>query len=258
MDKLLRMFDGDDVFVNRKGENKPIVITDPFMNILGDIQPGLLKATFGSPQLMENGLDQRFLFTFAQITEFPMRDKLTMDHDLEVSWQDVVKQIYNMDYNGWGLISFSNEADEIYTEYFNRLQRKKAEIEATTADGYLLSVCSKLQIQAQRLAGIVHLTNMINSPNSYNFRQITAAEMEYTTRCMDYFEYSAGKVYNIICDNIDTPRKKSNVDLIKDFNRQIPIINRADFARGIGKDLGYLSRVLGPNRTEKIDRKKPK
>ena len=57
VDKLLRMFDGDDVFVNRKGEFKPIVISDVFMNILGDIQPGLLGATFGSPQFMENGLN---------------------------------------------------------------------------------------------------------------------------------------------------------------------------------------------------------
>lgn len=135
VDKLLRMFDGNDVFVNRKGEYKPIVISDVFMNILGDIQPGLLRATFGSPQFMENGLNQRFLFTLPKIEEFPDREVEAMDAGIVANWCSVVKQIYKMDLSGWELISFSPESDALYTEYFNHLQRKKTEVSKTTGDG---------------------------------------------------------------------------------------------------------------------------
>lgn len=246
VDKLLRMFDGDDVFVNRKGEYKPIVISDVFMNILGDLQPGLLSATFGSPQFMENGLNQRFLFTMPKIVEFPDREIESMNHDLVECWCDVVKQIYKMDLTDWGIISLSPESDALYTEYFNQLQRKKDEVSKTTGDGYLLSVYSKLQIQAQRLAGIVHLMGLINSPNSYNYRQVSAEDMEYTIRCMDYFEKSAIAVYEHLGGNVQggNPQSMTQAEIIRLVGEKVGIQNQAAFSLGIGKDPAYVSRVL--------------
>lgn len=255
IDKLLRMFDGDDVFVNRKNEYKPIVISDAFMNILGDLQPGLLGATFGSPQFMENGLNQRFLFTMPQIVEFPDREIESMNHDLIVDWCSVIKQIYNFNFADWGLISFSTESDELYTEYFNSLQRKKAEVSRTTGDGYLLSVYSKLQIQTQRLAGIVHMMWLINSPQNFNYRQVSASEMEYTIRCMNYFEKSAIAVYERICardvEGHTAEKPRSQAQVIRDFSAAIPIVNVTRFAEGIGKDKGYISKVLSSDTGKK-------
>ena len=246
VDKLLRMFDNDEVYLNRKGELKPIVIKDAFMNILGDIQPGLLNATFGSPQFMENGLNQRFLFTMPQIEEFPDRETESMDHDLVVSWRDVVMQIYKMDLTDWGLLTLSPECDKLYTEYFNQLQRKKAEVKATTGDGYMLSIFSKLQIQAMRLAGIIHLAGLINSPINYNYRQVSAEDMEYTIRCMNYFEKSAIAVYELICGGcLGTPLKgRTQAEIIRDFHENVGVTNVTKFAGGISKTKGYISKVL--------------
>lgn len=246
VDKLLRMFDGDDVFVNRKGEFKPIVISDVFMNILGDIQPGLLGATFGSPQFMENGLNQRFLFTLPKIEEFPDREVEAMDAGIVANWCSVVRQIYKMDLSGWELISFSPESDALYTEYFNHLQRKKTEVSKTTGDGYLLSIFSKLQIQAMRLAGIVHLMGLINSPTNYNYRQVSAEDMEYTIRCMNYFEKSAITVYERICGgDLGGPLKgTTQAEIIRDFHEKVGITNLTKFAEGISKTKGYISPLL--------------
>ena len=255
VDKLLRMFDGDDVFVNRKGEYKPIVISDVFMNILGDIQPGLLAATFGSPQFMENGLNQRFLFTLPQIEEFPDREVEPMDAGIVADWCSVVKQIYKMDLRDWGLISLSPESDALYTKYFNSLQRKKAKVRNDNGDGYLLSVYSKLQIQAQRLAGIVHLMWLINSPQSYNYRQVSAADMKYTIRCMNYFEHTAVAVYERIIgksgEMLPNAQPRSQAQVIRDFSAAIPIVNVTRFAEGIGKDKGYISKVLSSDAGKK-------
>lgn len=246
VDKLLRLFDGDHILINRKNDPKPIVIVDAFMSILGDIQPGLLSATFGNPQFMENGLNQRFLFTMPQILEIPDRDAISLNQDLVSGWGEAIKQIYDLDLNDWGVITFSPESDKLYDEYFNVLKCKKNEILRTHGDEYLFSLYSKLQIQAQRLAGIVHLARLINSPQSYNYRQVSAEEMEYTIRCMHYFEKSAIAVYEILCGNAPqrSNGKQTQAQIIRDFNKVVPIKNKTAFAEAIGKDPAYISRLL--------------
>ena len=110
----------------------------------------------------------------------------------------------------------------------------------------MFSLYSKLQIQAQRLAGIVHLARLINSPQSYNYRQVSAEEMEYTIRCMHYFEKSAIAVYEILCGNAPqrSNGKQTQAQIIRDFNKVVPIKNKTAFAEAIGKDPAYISRLL--------------
>ena len=245
VDKLLRLFDGDDIYINRKGDDKPLVITDAFMCILGDIQPALLAQTFGIPQFMVSGLDTRFLFTMPKIFEFPDREKESMEYEIVANWRSIVRQTYNCDLRGWDSISFSPLCDALYNEYFNSLQRKKTEVSNTTGDYYLMSLYSKLQIQAMRLAGIVHLMGMINSPNGFNYRQISQEAMEYTIRCMEYFEQSAVAVYDQltgICPNL--PKPTTQADAIRLFHKVVGIKNQRAFAEGIGKDPSYVSRIL--------------
>ena len=246
VDKLLRLFDGDHILINRKNDPKPAVIADAFMNILGDIQPGLLSATFGNPQFMENGLNQRFLFTMPQILEVPDREMISMNHDLVSGWSEAIKYIYNFNLSEWGLITFSSECNELYDVYFKALKEKKNEILRNNGDAYLFSLYSKLQIQAQRLAGVVHLMGLINSPQNFNYRQVSAEEMEYTIRCMQYFEKSAIAVYEILCGKVPQRNngKQTQAQTIRDFNKVIPIKNKTAFAEAIGKDPAYISRLL--------------
>lgn len=246
VDKLLRLFDGDHILINRKNDPKPAVIADAFMNILGDIQPGLLSATFGNPQFMENGLNQRFLFTMPQILEVPDREMISMNHDLVSGWSEAIKYIYNFNLSEWGLITFSSECNELYDVYFKALKEKKNEILRNNGDAYLFSLYSKLQIQAQRLAGVVHLMRLINSPQNFNYRQVSAEEMEYTIRCMQYFEKSAIAVYEILCGKVPQRNngKQTQAQTIRDFNKVIPIKNKTAFAEAIGKDPAYISRLL--------------
>ena len=246
VDKLLRLFDGDHILINRKNDPKPAVIADAFMNILGDIQPGLLSATFGNPQFMENGLNQRFLFTMPQILEVPDREMVSMNHDLVSGWSEAIKYIYNFNLSEWGLITFSSECNELYDVYFKALKEKKNEILRNNGDAYLFSLYSKLQIQAQRLAGVVHLMGLINSPQNFNYRQVSAEEMEYTIRCMQYFEKSAIAVYEILCGKVPQRNngKQTQAQTIRDFNKVIPIKNKTAFAEAIGKDPAYISRLL--------------
>lgn len=245
VDKLLRLYDYDDIYINRKGDEKPLVITDAFMCILGDIQPALLAPAFGIQQYMVSGLDTRFLFTIPKIFEFPDREKESMNSDIVANWRSIIRQTYKYDLTGWESVSFSPQCDALYNEYFNELQRRKTEITNTTGDYYLMSLYSKLQIQAMRLAGIVHLMGIINSPFGFNYRQISEEAMEYTIRCMKYFHQSALEVYERISGlTLNQPKPASQADFIRQFHRDVGVKNQRAFAEGIDKDPSYLSRIL--------------
>jgi hypothetical protein len=242
---LINLFEGDDIFLNRKGEEQPIVITNAFMNIMGDLQPALLKSTFGTPQRLVNGLTTRFLFTMPNIQEFPKRSKEIMDDYISGDWRGVVRKLYEDKLSGWNPILIEGESDELYNEYFNSLQDKKEEVKATTEDNFILSLYSKLQIQAMRLAGIVHLINVFNSPSGFT-RKVSAQDMEYTIRCMKYFEKTAMAVYELICGGSPMPfgGKITQEQAIREFNKHVKIVNQAWFAKGIGKAPSLVNRAL--------------
>lgn len=96
------------------------------------------------------------------------------------------------------------------------------------------------------MAGIVHLMGLINSPNSYNYRQVSAEDMEYTIRCMDYFEKSAIAVYEHLGGNVQggNPQSMTQAEIIRLVGEKVGIQNQAAFSLGIGKDPAYVSRVL--------------
>ena len=104
---------------------------------------------------------------------------------------------------------------------------------------------SKLQIQAMHLAGIVHLINVFNSPDGFT-RQVTAHDMEYTIRCMEYFEKTSLAVYDCICGS-SAPLswgKITQEQAIREFSKHVKITNQAWFAKGIGKAPTIVSRAL--------------
>ena len=125
------------------------------------------------------------------------------------------------------------------------LQRKKTTVSNSTGDYYLMSLYSKLQIQAMRLAGIVHLMGIINSPFGFNYLQVSQEAMEYTIRCMQYFEQSALEVYERLRGlTPNAPKPTTQADLIRQFKRDVGIVNQRAFAEGIGKDPSYISKIL--------------
>lgn len=91
--KLLRLFDCEDIKVDRRS-GFTMLIKDPFCNIIGDLQTGLLRATFGSELYMTNDLNQRFLFCIAEDIEYPERSHDTLPYAIAKEWEDTVTLLY--------------------------------------------------------------------------------------------------------------------------------------------------------------------
>ena len=190
LSQMLSMFDSDTIVVNRKSD-EPLLIKDPFMSIIGSIQPSVLVDTFGNDNMMNNGFNQRWLFCYPESGMPEMYNDVSIPQSVISDWKDFIYNLIMYDFSVMGgKIYIRGEAKRVYIDYYNSLQIKKA-----GADDYLSSVYSKLQIHVIRWAGVAHILG--NSPTSID---ITPEEMEYSVRCMDYFERCALKVYRMLLE----------------------------------------------------------
>lgn len=236
LSQLLSVFDSDNIVINRKSDDT-LLVESPFMSILGSIQPSVLPDTFGNDLMMGNGFNQRWLFCFPEDTPPAMYDDGTTPSYAANRWREVIGNILIHDFNvDGGKLYLRGEAKKVYIQYYNRLQLLKAE-----ADAYMGSTYSKLQIQAIRWAGIAHALG--NTPDSVD---ISPEEMEYSCRCMDYFERCAEKVYQILRSGKNRPeaRPMGNEEMVARlyFANNPPSIQA--FADGIGVSRQFVSKCL--------------
>lgn len=252
--KLLRLFDCEDIKVDRK-QGGTMLIKNPFCNILGDLQTSLLRSTFGSELFMTNGMNQRFLFCLVEDIEYPKREKRCLAPEIKDRWAETVKLLYDGIYhaldgthrtlfrNADGVVTLSAEADTIYDEYYNTLQIKK---DAAGSD-YEASLYSKLQIQVLRFAGIVHALHIAEGKgNREDYHYIGADVMEYSVRCMAYFENTALRVYKKLTEQpeVKQPAEASNGDFIKQFLARYPNVSQNRLAMTLGVSPAYISKCI--------------
>ena len=237
LSQMLSMFDSDTIVVNRKSD-EPLLIKDPFMSIIGSIQPSVLVDTFGNDNMMNNGFNQRWLFCYPESGMPEMYNDVSIPQSVISDWKDFIYNLIMYDFSVMGgKIYIRGEAKRVYIDYYNSLQIKKA-----VADDYLSSVYSKLQIHVIRWAGVAHILG--NSPTSID---ITPEEMEYSVRCMDYFERCALKVYRMLLEgrgNRHEVKSMGKEEMIANvYHCTSPVSQRA-VADALGITKQYVSKCL--------------
>ena len=90
LSQFLSIYDHDNLTVNRKGDD-PVVIKDPFIAMLGGIQPSILSDTFGNDLMMSNGFNSRWLFVYPEETPPAMYSEEIMPVSVENSWISGIK-----------------------------------------------------------------------------------------------------------------------------------------------------------------------
>ena len=237
LSQMLSMFDSDTIVVNRKSD-EPLLIKDPFMSIIGSIQTSVLVDTFGNDNMMNNGFNQRWLFCYPESGMPEMYNDVSIPQSVISDWKDFIYNLIMYDFSVMGgKIYIRGEAKRVYIDYYNSLQIKKA-----SADDYLSSVYSKQQIHVIRWAGVAHILG--NSPTSID---ITPEEMEYSVRCMDYFERCALKVYRMLLEgrgNRHEVKSMGKEEMIANvYHCTSPVSQRA-VADALGITKQYVSKCL--------------
>ena len=240
--QLLSVYDHDTLTVNRKGDD-PVLIDNPFMAMLGSIQPSILADTFGNDLMMGNGFNQRWLFVYPDAIPPAMYNEEILPESIANSWGMGITNLLIHDFSvDGGKMYLRGEAKQVYVDFYNKLQSLKAE-----ADDYMSSVYSKMQIYAIRWAGITHILGKNSLLENGRFiLDITPEEMEYSCCCMEYFIWCAEKVYAKLMEGRRKPeaRPMGNEEMIARlfFANNPPSIQ--SFADGVGVSRQFVSKCL--------------
>ena len=121
----LSLWDGTDVIVNRKGEDT-IVIRHPFYSVMGTIQPSIITSVFGASNLVNSGYVQRWLWVYPDICIFPQYNDSEISQKKVEAYEKSVRNYYEViERTTYLEVNLSDEAKELYKEYYNKLQDKK-------------------------------------------------------------------------------------------------------------------------------------
>lgn len=235
----MSIYSGSPLTINRKG-SEPIFIPNPFLNITGTIQPETLVKTFGKEVYINNGYLSRWLFVYPDNQEIQFYNENVLDDTIINHYKEFILSIVNSP--DLGIITLTSGARKLYAEYYDSLQLKKM----NAKDDYEAGIYSKLQINIQRWALIVFIARFFELKEKM---EISDEVMRYSIQCMQYFEYTALKVRNMILNNRNqhtSALKMANGELLHELGKRYPIaiVNYKDIAKALNVDRSYIYRMF--------------
>ncbi|BCI64879.1 DUF3987 domain-containing protein [Coprobacter secundus] len=235
--QLISIWSVDDIVNNRKTES-PVLIKEPYLSIIGGTQPDILANIFGSDYFMNSGFNQRWLFVYPDSVPPAMYSENRVPKEIFEAWNRYINELLDFDFenSGFNALYIKDEAKRLYIEYYNRLQSKKA-----VAGEYMAAVYAKLQIIIERWAGVTHILG-----DKWDSTDILPEEMEYSIRCMDYFERCAEKVYMKLTENKKQAETKqlTKEQLIAMCYNSCNPKSKQSFADAIGVSRQMVSRAV--------------
>lgn len=187
--EYLSIWSGQRLKISRKSE-LPRIVEHPFINIFGGIQKERLRKIF-TEERNASGFSQRFLFVFPQeIKPEIYSDYVKPEPDISY-WDSLCEKMMLMQATN---LTLTPEARHKYNEYRNGLSMK---MQGEADD--ICGLYAKLRIYAARWAIVAHVLG-----NDASSMQVTERDMDYSIRCMGYFEDCWKRAYQIAM----SPKKK--------------------------------------------------
>lgn len=219
---LLSIFNNVDVNITRV-TSEPIYIPEPNLNIIGGIQPPVLKRVMGNRGFADDGLFQRFLFVFPEATDIPQFADNAISDQARQQWNMTIERLAHI---GNLQLHEIDTAKQMHVDYINQLRGEcnehYREIEAMT------SLLQKLEIHLCRWSIAVAILSGQN--------EITAEVMQYSIECMEYFKRCGEKAYCLIANEESQPQELTRGDIFmllqKWYGKDEPI-NQSALARAL-------------------------
>lgn len=231
----LSTFDNQSFSVNRK-KDQPFLVTDPYLNIVGSIQPSVLSTVLGQNQAQESGFAQRFLFLYP---DFPPKDD--PDDVAAPKCEHYEKLIFDLlDANITKSLKLDASAKEKYKLYFRETERLRVE-----GSDFWATVYSKAQIQVLRLALTVAIARigeniiweeLFDEPTEYF---VSGDDMGAAVGMMRYFIASLKKFKEEQGESTGTKK-----DMIQEIFRENPDANQTEVARILGVTRKHVNRTI--------------
>ena len=172
--QLLSIYDGDSIKINRKGQDM-LKIDNPYLSMIGGIQPDILPLTFGDSKFIASGFLNRMMAFYP--TELPMKTfqpDVSLDYKLLDDWNKFVKRIYA--YDNDMTFGATLEAQMVYGRFFDA----SSKAQMLCGNDYERSVWAKLQIQVIKLATLAALMRVFDEGLENCGRLVTVTEMSWS------------------------------------------------------------------------------
>jgi len=212
------------------------LIPSPIVRIIGGIQPEVLSDTFAGSPMLSDGMLPRFLwYAVPEDFHFDETAILIDTQQVESEWSDILNNLFR--HQGIVRLVFDQDALDVYNGY--KIEHAKAKNKKTLY-GYKASVCGKLEIYAIMWAMTSRILHYAaDEGGDVDTLSICKTDMEYSLKCMEYFQHTAMVVYDTITDTSPNLRPRDCILGLKDLIR-----NQSQFAESIGYSQQYVNRIL--------------
>lgn len=199
----LELFNSGFIKYGRKSSDDRLYIRNPFVSVIGGIQPGILSTLYGG-QRVANGFAGRFLKIYPNIVEMPAWSREDVPENILEDWEKIVNSVLLMttyyDNNGDvipKILTFSDEAKDILYNW----KETNRKVWADTDENYIRGTCGKLETYLIRFCLIIQVTRHFCDGASIEVIDHLSAQYavdlaEYF-RAMDLRSYRASKKFPV-------------------------------------------------------------
>ena len=212
-------------------------VENPFLSIIGGIQPKVMAEAFGAKGFAESGFIPRWLFVVPTDTRVPdsVSEKL-IDRDLENEWYSLIMSLWRMERREFRL---STEAEQAYQGY---MKRTSDIMNAPDCEDAIRANYAKLRIYCLRFALTIHLLKY----GAKAVDEVDRKTMDSAIMTCDVFAYWNRQALSLISGS-EAKKSLSNAELLRLLCERYNVTNQSELARLIGKSQQYVSKVLGIN-----------
>lgn len=232
LQEWLSLWNGTELKINRKGDDIPLIISDPYVSVVGNMTPSGIRE-IAKDSNTENGFLDRFLFSFPTDSKpFDPAKANGINKEVESRYSKLIQSLFEMETNeDTKYIKLSEGAMNSYKKYFKKTNEIAGE------DEKLRSIVAKLQMYSLRFALIIHLSEKQNPNVDSTFQETIQQEsMEKAILLCEYFRLQADKIYDKLAKSENDELLEKVVKVIKNKATKDGgqyVISKRDLQRGI-------------------------
>lgn len=209
-------------------------IENPFLSVLGGIQPHILNKTFMRDGFTESGFTGRFLFCFPSVFVSKEYNPITMPHELETYWEFVVNRLYAANSS---TLYLDGSALSIKKNFYAETMENQATANLN-GDSFEIAMYGKIPAYTDRLAGVFHCLRWVDNgtiPTTIN-GDIYGIAVNAARQFVGWG--------NKVKEYAPTTQRTTKADAIKSIYKHYPNLNQSQLAEAIGVSQQYISKVI--------------
>jgi len=240
MQMYLSLWSGHAISVDHKGTPDPIRILNPFLGIVGGIQPDLLESLKVTTARSDGFID-RFLFAYPAMPPATAENWMQMDPELRQAWTDTLQQLWALPMQDGApvQVNMTHDARQAWQSFTEKLA---AERNAPDFKEALQGPWSKLEAYGARIALIVHCLRFAYGETPE--KEVEQTDFERASQVIEYFKSHARKVYAAIGADATTTKAKRILRWIKDHQKRR--FTRRDVYRALCAEYDQVKHVDPP------------